>query len=69
MRRRKVILSTTPLFLGGALGPRRVAAQTRNGFDLRGALVPTDAIQQGGPPRDAIPSIDRPRSSKPPRPA
>lgn len=32
-----------------------------NGFDVRGALVPIDAIQRGGPPRDGIPAIDRPR--------
>jgi hypothetical protein len=39
-------------------------AQTRpllNGFDLSGALVPLRAIEQGGPPRDGIPAIDRPR--------
>ncbi len=61
MRRRSLILSGSPLLLGGALGSRRAGAQTRNGFDLRGALVPADAIQQGGPPRDGIPSIDAPR--------
>lgn len=32
-----------------------------NGFDLREALVPIDAIQRGGPPRDGIPAIDRPK--------
>lgn len=32
-----------------------------NGFDLRGALVPLDAIERGGPPRDGIPAIDRPK--------
>jgi hypothetical protein len=31
-----------------------------NGFDLTGALVPQDAIHQGGPPKDGIPAIDRP---------
>jgi hypothetical protein len=36
-------------------------AQALNGFDLRGALVPEAAIERGGPPRDGIPSIDRPR--------
>jgi hypothetical protein len=34
---------------------------TLNGFDLTGALVPIEAIHQGGPPRDGIPSIDRPK--------
>lgn len=61
MRRRSLILSASTLPMGGALMSGRAAAQTRNGFDLRGALVPADAIQQGGPPRDGIPSIDRPR--------
>lgn len=31
-----------------------------NGFDLTGSLVPADQIHLGGPPRDGIPSIDRP---------
>ncbi len=30
--------------------------RTLNGFDLRGALVPVEAIEQGGPPRDGFPS-------------
>jgi hypothetical protein len=37
------------------------AAPVLNGFDLSGALVPVDAIERGGPPRDGIPSIDEPR--------
>lgn len=36
-------------------------ATTLNGFDLRGALVPVEAIQRGGPPKDGIPAIDEPR--------
>jgi hypothetical protein len=36
-------------------------AQTRNGFDLTGALVPAAQIAPGGPPRDGIPAIDRPK--------
>lgn len=35
--------------------------QSRNGFDLRGAAVPLAAIESGGPPRDGIPAIDRPK--------
>lgn len=31
-----------------------------NGFDLAGASVPAAAIERGGPPKDGIPSIDRP---------
>jgi len=37
------------------------AAQTLNGFDLRGALIDPEEIQRGGPPKDGIPAIDRPR--------
>lgn len=37
-----------------------VAAQTKNGFELEGSLVPADKILQGGPPRDGIPAIDKP---------
>jgi hypothetical protein len=37
-----------------------VAAQTKNGFDLQGALVPAAEILRGGPPRDGIPAIDKP---------
>lgn len=39
-------------------------AQTRNGFDLTGALVPAAQIESGGPPRDGIPAIDRPKFVK-----
>jgi hypothetical protein len=38
-----------------------VQAQVRNGFDLTGASVPAERIEAGGPPRDGIPAIDRPR--------
>jgi hypothetical protein len=32
-----------------------------NGFDLTGSLIPAAKIHAGGPPRDGIPSIDRPQ--------
>ena len=51
-------------FVAAVLGPLlavAAAATTLNGFDLRGALVPVEAIQRGGPPKDGIPAIDRPR--------
>lgn len=32
-----------------------------NGFDVSGALVDVARIDRGGPPRDGIPAIDRPR--------
>lgn len=59
MKRRRVLLSSASLLLGAA--PRHARAQTLNGFDLNGALIPVKAIEQGGPPRDGIPSIDKPR--------
>ena len=37
----------------------------KNGFNLTGALIPEDEIHSGGPPRDGIPSIDKPRFVKP----
>ncbi|MFQ5509770.1 MAG: DUF3179 domain-containing protein [Leptospirillia bacterium] len=37
------------------------AAERKNGFELNGATVPMELILSGGPPRDGIPAIDRPR--------
>jgi len=37
------------------------ATESLNGFDLTGASVPVQAIERGGPPKDGIPAIDRPR--------
>lgn len=39
---------------------RVVPAMTMNGFSLDDALVAEDQIKRGGPPRDGIPSIDKP---------
>jgi hypothetical protein len=39
-------------------------AMQKNGFDLAGALIPSDEILQGGPPRDGIPAIDKPQFVK-----
>ena len=36
-------------------------AQKLNGFDLSNASIPREEILKGGPPRDGIPSINRPR--------
>ncbi|HXH02570.1 MAG TPA: DUF3179 domain-containing protein [Candidatus Competibacteraceae bacterium] len=43
------------------LGLPPALAQSKNGFDLRDALVPPAKILHGGPPRDGIPAVDRPR--------
>jgi len=36
------------------------AAQSKNGFNLQGSLIPVEQILSGGPPKDAIPAIDKP---------
>jgi len=59
--RRAILARGAALGLGGLVAAQRAQAQSLNGFDLRGALVPVDAIVKGGPPRDGIPAIDRPR--------
>ncbi len=52
------------LFTWGIPGPglsaRELEAQVKNGFDLRGSLVPITEIEYGGPPRDGIPALDQP---------
>lgn len=42
------------------VGSANAGAATMNGFDLDGALVPTEEILSGGPPKDGIPAIDKP---------
>jgi len=42
-------------------GPRTLHGAVKNGFDLSRSLIPVDEIHHGGPARDGIPSIDRPR--------
>ena len=36
-------------------------AYSKNGFDLTHSLIPSKDILQGGPPRDGIPSIEKPK--------
>ncbi len=50
----------TILAIGLLAGSAGAVADRLNGFDLEGALIPVDAIEAGGPPRDGIPSIDYP---------
>ena len=38
-----------------------IQGQTKNGFSVADALIPEDEILSGGPPRDGIPAIDKPR--------
>jgi len=37
------------------------AAPTKNGFNLANSTIPVNKILSGGPPRDGIPSIDKPK--------
>lgn len=37
------------------------ASPTKNGFDLANSTIPAGKIFSGGPPRDGIPSIDKPK--------
>lgn len=41
--------------------PAALSAQQMNGFDLSGALIPTEQIYYGGPAKDGIPAIDSPK--------
>ncbi len=41
------------------------AAPMKNGFDLTDTLVAVEEVLSGGPPRDGIPAIDRPRFVSP----
>ncbi|CAN5238852.1 DUF3179 domain-containing protein [soil metagenome] len=36
-------------------------SQTMKGFDLSNSSIPTGEIKDGGPPKDGIPSIDKPK--------
>lgn len=44
------LIQTAPLY-----------AQSMKGFNLSNAAIPVEEIMDGGPPRDGIPSIDRPK--------
>lgn len=47
-----------------AAAPIESHGSARNGFDLSNATIPLDEIFAGGPPKDGIPSIDKPRFIK-----
>lgn len=52
-----VMLVAGPAFAGAAAS----RADEFNGFEVDNASVPQHAIQRGGPPKDGIPAIDKPR--------
>jgi len=37
-----------------------ILAKPLNGFELQGATIPEEEVFKGGPPKDGIPSIDKP---------
>jgi len=43
------------------IAPSALYAASDNGFDLNHSLIPVTQIHHGGPARDGIPAIDRPR--------
>ncbi len=57
-------IATAALALAALAFTTAPVAQTMNGFDLRGALVDPAEILSGGPPKDGIPAIDRPKFVK-----
>ena len=61
---RRLSLFPYPLFVVAllyCLAPRTLFAAADNRFDLSVSLVPVAQIHHGGPVRDGIPAIDRPR--------
>ena len=57
MRIRQLLLCLAVLATGV---PAALLAQEMNGFDLKGALIPSEQIHFGGPAKDGIPAIDKP---------
>ena len=54
------LLVALALALSSSAGQAQPAA-AYNGFDVANASVPATAIARGGPPKDGIPAIDRPK--------
>jgi len=58
---RQAMLSfSVAIFISLGLTLESAHAGMKNGFDLSHASIPESQIFQGGPPRDGIPSIDKP---------
>lgn len=58
---RRLIVLIVLLLVAAALAVvSALDADSANGFDLSGSLVPADEIHRGGPPRDGIPALDEP---------
>ncbi|WP_070972266.1 DUF3179 domain-containing protein [Vibrio sonorensis] len=55
------MIRLTILLLGLLVHVASSNGKTLNGFDLNNALVDSDLILAGGPPKDGIPAIDNPK--------
>jgi len=55
------LLTAVLLLVLLAVAVAAVYSREHNGFDLKGSLVPVEKIHLGGPARDGIPAIDRPK--------
>ena len=55
----RYVFLTITLFV--FLSTQSFASPVKNGFDLKNSIIPVDQILSGGPPRDGIPSIDKPK--------
>jgi len=55
-----LLIKISTLFIVFSLLTLSHAKPVRNGFDLSATTIPSDKIFIGGPPRDGIPSIDKP---------
>jgi uncharacterized protein DUF3179 len=67
LQRRQAIASTISLLVCSSGWPAFAGTPDPvdfNGFDVSNAAVPIRAIQRGGPPKDGIPAIDRPKFAR-----
>ncbi len=58
---KKTILAFISAIITPLLVSTATAAPTKNGFDLANSTIPVSKILSGGPARDGIPSIDKPK--------
>ncbi len=49
------------LLVATVIGSQLIIAGPFNDFDISNSAIPTTEIHQGGPPRDGIPAIDKPK--------
>lgn len=56
-----IVLLFSVILINYLQNGKKLMAQDKNGFDLRDAAIPAEEIVPGGPQRDGIPAIDRPK--------